>query len=202
MKINVVTKTDKTTVNVNPEIFDVGYNEKLLHEVITSYRSKGRTLCSSQLSRSDVRGGGAKPWRQKGLGKARAGTIRSPLWRGGGVTFASSKANYDRKINRKVYKKAIKIVLSELQRTNRLIVIDSISVKPKTKEFLGFLKELKLDSVIIVTDQVNTDLYLASRNVPNVSVVTSKQLDILSLLKYKKVCITLDALKSLEDILK
>jgi large subunit ribosomal protein L4 len=156
----------------------------------------------AQKNRSDVRGGGRKPWRQKGTGRARSGTITSPIWRKGGVTFAARPQDHSQKVNKKMYRGAIRSIFSELVRQDRLIVVESISVDaPKTRELLTKLKDLELDDVLIITDKVEENLYLAARNLHKVDVRDVAAIDPVSLIGFSKVLVTVEALKQLEEML-
>jgi large subunit ribosomal protein L4 len=189
-------------INVNDAAFACDFNEGLIHQVVTSYMATGRQGTSQQKNRSDVRGGGAKPWRQKGTGRARAGTSRSPIWRSGGVTFAARPRDYSQKINKKMYRKAMACIVSELVRKDALMIVPSFDVKEaKTKEVVTILKDLGVDggSVLLVTLEQNDSLYLAARNVPHVDVFSVHQLDPVSLVAYKKIVMTVDAVKKLEE---
>ena len=186
-------------LKVADEVFATDYNEPLVHQVLTSYLSTGRAGSRSLKSRSDVRGGGKKPWRQKGLGRARAGTIRSPLWRGGGVTFASGNRNYVKKVNKKMYRGAIRSILSELVRQDRLICIDELALsEAKTKAAVEMLTGLGLGNVLIISDVVNEDLYLATRNLRQVAVIDTQAIDPYSLVGFERVLMTKPALKKVE----
>ena len=197
MEINILPKNEK--VNLSEKCFGVEYKKTLVHQVITSYFSNGRESYSSQKNRSDVRGGGKKPWKQKGTGRARAGTTRGPIWRGGGVTFASGKRNYAEKINKKMYNGAMRSIMSELLRTDRVIAIDKIDLKEvKTKEMNNILKEHNLKSVLIVTNEIDEKLFLSARNIKDVGIATVDYLDPPLMLSYKKVLIVKDALISFE----
>ena len=155
---------------------------------------------AKQKNRSEVRGGGKKPYRQKGTGRARAGTIRSPLWRGGGVTFAARPRDFSKKINKKMYRAAIKSIFSELVRQNRLVAIEKpVLEKPKTKEIANFLKEFSLSKVLIIIDELDMNLYLSARNIPNVDVITVKEINPVNLIKSHKVAVTGEALKQIEE---
>lgn len=197
--VNIDGKENKITVS--DESFGAKFNEGLIHQVVTAYLAAARAGTSQQKSRSDVRGGGKKPWRQKGTGRARAGTIRSPIWRSGGVTFAARPRNYAQKVNRKMYRAALKSILSELIRQDRLVITDAISVKqPKTKELITLLKQYNIDtSVLLVTDQIDGPLELAARNIHTVGICESNEIGPLHLLQFEKVLITADALRSLEE---
>jgi large subunit ribosomal protein L4 len=155
---------------------------------------------SKQKTRSEVRGGGKKPYRQKGTGRARAGTIRSPLWRGGGVTFAATPRDYSKKINKKMYRAAIRSIFSELLRQGRLVAIEQpVLEKPKTKEINNFLNEFSLSKVLIITDELDINLYLSARNIPNVDIITVREINPVNLLKAQKVAVTADAFKKIEE---
>jgi large subunit ribosomal protein L4 len=187
------------SVEVSDATFGASFNEPLIHQVITAYRAAGRSGSKRQKNRSDARGGGAKPWKQKGTGRARAGTSRSPIWVGGGRAFAARPRDYAQKINRKMYRGALRSMLSELIRQDALVVIDSIGVSaPKTKELIAKLTELKLDSVLILVDQYDQNLCLAARNLRKVEVLDLREVDPVSLLRFEKVLVTSKALKGLE----
>ena len=197
MEINILPKNEK--INLSDNCFAVDYKKTLVHQVITSYFSNARENYSSQKNRSEVRGGGKKPWKQKGTGRARAGTTRGPIWRGGGVTFASGKRNFSEKINKKMYNGAMRSIMSELLRTDRVIAIDKIDLKEvKTKEMSNILKEHNLKSVLIVTNEIDEKLFLSARNIKDVGIATVDYLDPPLMLSYKKVLIVKDALISFE----
>ena len=186
-------------VEVADQTFAAPWNEALVHQAVTAYFAGGRAGSKAQKSRSDVRGGGRKPWRQKGTGRARAGTIRSPIWRGGGVTFAARPRQYDQKLNRKMYRGALRSILSELVRQDRLTVVASFSLDaPKTRELAAKLKELALDDVLIVTGDEDENLALASRNLRRVSTVPAGRIDPVSLIAFSRVLVTEPALRSIE----
>lgn len=200
MQLTVLSDSGKNkTTEVSDSIFARENNPGLVHEVVTSYMLNGRSGTSAQLSRSEVRGGGIKPWRQKGTGRARAGTIRSPLWRTGGVTFASKNRDYSSKINRKVYRHSIKVILSELARKERLFALEKIVIEPKTSLLVAKLKQLELSSVLFIVDDLDTNLVLASRNIPHVMVVTLADVNPVILLKYKHICIEEAVLSNFEE---
>lgn len=191
-----------STVSVSDDTFARAFNEALVHQVVTAYLAGGRQGSKAQKSRSDVRGGGAKPWRQKGTGRARAGTTRSPIWRTGGVTFAASPRNFDQKVNKKMYRAAMRSIFSELVRQERLMVVDQLQLDShKTKAFTEKLAELQLSKVLIVSDDVSENLYLAARNVPHVSVLEATAIDPVSLISSEKVLMTVPALKKVEELL-
>jgi len=189
-------------VEVSEATFDKEFNEALIHQVVTAFSAGARQGTRAQLTRSEVRGGGKKPWRQKGTGRARAGTIRSPIWRSGGVTFAAKPQDHSQKVNRKMYRGAIKSILSELVRQERLIVVENFSVEaPKTKALVAKLKELELNDVLIVTEEVEENLFLAARNLYKVDVRDVQVIDPVSLIAFDKVLITAGAVKQLEEAL-
>jgi len=197
MEINILPKNE--SFKISDDCFNVDYKKTLVHQVITSYFSNGRDNLSSQKNRSDVRGGGKKPWRQKGTGRARAGTTRGPIWRGGGVTFASGKRNYSEKINKKMFKVAMRSIMSELIRLKRVIAIDKINLKEiKTKEVNKILNKYNLDSVLIVTNSIDEKLFLSARNIKNVGIATVDYLDPPLMLSFKNILIVKDALKGFE----
>ncbi|MCT7360052.1 MAG: 50S ribosomal protein L4 [Thalassobium sp.] len=189
-----------TAVAVSEAAFGREFNEALVHQIVTAYMAGGRQGTKAQKSRSEVSGGGAKPWRQKGTGRARAGTSNSPIWRSGGVTFAAKPRNYEQKVNKKMYRAAMQSILSELVRQDRLIVADSFSVEShKTKEFVAKLKGMELSNVLIVADEIDEKLYLAARNVPHVGITEASAIDPVSLIAFEKVLVTVPALKKLEE---
>ncbi len=188
------------SLQVSDVVFGADFKEPLVHQVVTAYLAGARAGTKAQKNRSAVSGGGKKPYRQKGTGRARAGTIRSPLWRGGGVTFAAKPRSYAQKVNKKMYRGALRSILSELVRQDRLVVVDGFGVEaPKTKQLVGKLKELGLDDVLIVTEQADENLYLAARNLYHVDVRDSEELDPVSLVGYEKVLMTTEALKKVEE---
>lgn len=195
-------KAGKEKVTVSDESFAKEFNESLVHQVVVTYMAGGRQGSVKQLTRSEVRGGGKKPWRQKGTGRARAGTSRGPIWRGGGVTFAAVPQDHSRKINRKMYRGAMRCILSELIRQDRLMLVEDFSVADhKTKGLISKLAEFELDNVLIVSDQVDKNLYLASRNLHKIDVRDAAAIDPVSLIGYDKVLVTVPALKKLEGML-
>ena len=190
------------TVAVSEVNFAREYNEALVHQVVTAYLSGARQGTRAQKTRSEVAGGGKKPWRQKGTGRARAGTIRSPIWRSGGVTFAAKPQDHSQKVNRKMYRAAMRSILSELARTDRLMIVETLDVEqPKTKLLVETLKGYGVDNVLIVADSVDKNLYLASRNLHKVDVRDVEGADPVSLIAYDKVMITVDAVKKFEEAL-
>ncbi|NVK38596.1 MAG: 50S ribosomal protein L4 [Gammaproteobacteria bacterium] len=191
-----------STVTVSDVAFARDYNESLVHQLVTAYLAGARQGSKAQKSRSDVSGGGAKPWRQKGTGRARAGTSRSPIWRSGGVTFAARPRDYDQKLNKKMYRAAMQAIWSELVRQDRLVVVDSFEVADhKTKGFTAKLAGLDLSNVLIVDQEIDKNLYLASRNVPHVAVAEAEGVDPVSLVSFEKVLVTVSALKKVEEML-
>lgn len=198
MELQLATSSSK--VSLNDAIFAVEFKPDLIHQVVTSYRANSRQATKAQKSRADVKGGGRKPWRQKGTGRARAGTSRSPIWRGGGVTFASKNRNYSQKVNRKMYRAAIRSIISELCRQECLLVVDKINISDhKTKSLQIELDKLKLQHALIITDEVSRDLYLASRNIPNINVSDVSGINPYDLLSYEKILMTEAAIKKLEE---
>ena len=190
------------TVTVSEVAFAKEFNEPLVHQVVTAYMAGSRQGSKAQKNRSEVSGGGKKPWRQKGTGRARAGTIRSPIWRSGGVTFAASPRDYSQKVNRKMYRGAMRCILSELVRQDRLVVVDSFELEaPKTKLMAAKLKELNAEGALIVAGEISENVYLASRNLPKVDVCDAQAVDPVSLIAHEKVLVTVDALKKLEELL-
>jgi len=193
-------KGQKDAVAVNEELFARPFSEPLVHQLVTAYLAGARAGTKAQKSRSGVRGGGIKPWRQKGTGRARAGTIRSPLWRGGGVTFAATPRDHSQKVNRKMYRAGMASIVSELHRQKRLLVIKKFAVKePKTKTFLAQLKKAGISSGLVVTCEVDENLMLSSRNVPGVSVIDVEAVNPVALVGAEKVLFTLDALTRFEE---
>jgi len=190
------------SLELSARVFGVDFNEALVHQIITAQLSAARSGTKAQKTRAQVRGGGAKPWRQKGTGRARSGTIRSPIWRGGGRTFAAVPSNYEQKVNKKMYRAAVRVIWSELARQDRLMVLEDLALEtPKTKEMITVLKRLGLDNVLIVTKDVTENMLLASRNLINVDVRAVSQVDPVSLIAFEKVLITKAALADLEESL-
>ena len=190
------------TVSVSDATFAREYNEDLVHQVVTAYMAGSRQGSRAQKNRADVSGGGRKPWRQKGTGRARAGTNSSPIWRSGGVTFAAQPQDHSQKVNRKMYRAALRTIMSELARQDRLIVVESLDMEvPKTKELVKQLGEFGLDNVLIVSAELDTNLYLASRNLHKVDVRDVASADPVSLIAYDKVMVTVDAVKKFEEML-
>ncbi len=189
-------------VSVSEQIFDRSYNEGLIHQVIVAFMAGSRAGTKRQLTRSEVSGGGKKPWNQKGTGRARAGTTRSPIWRTGGVTFAARPRNFDQKVNRKAYRIAMASIFSELIRQDRLVIVDSLAVStPKTREILSLVKSLGIVSgrTLMITEAFNEHLFLGSRNVIELGYLTADALDPVSLVGSERVVITRAALKMVEE---
>jgi len=194
-------KASSKTVAVSDTAFARDFNEGLVHQIVTAYLAGGRAGTRGQKSRSDVRGGGSKPFRQKGTGRARAGTIRSPLWRGGGKTFAASNQDWSQKINKKQYRAGMRAILSELVRQERLVAIESLELQePKTRLLVEQLGKLGLDSVMIVVDAMDKNLYLAARNLHKIGLSEAGVIDPVNLIKYDKVLVTVPALKKIEEM--
>ncbi len=198
--MELVLKDAKSALEVNPTIFGREFNEALVHQVVVAYAAAARQGTRAQKTRSEVSGGGKKPWRQKGTGRARAGTIRSPIWRGGGVTFAAKPQDHSQKVNKKMYRGALRSILSELIRQDRLVVVEKFGVEtPKTKELLAKLKAYELTDVLIISEEVDENLFLAARNLYKVDVRDVAGIDPVSLVAFDKVLITAGAVKQLEE---
>ena len=194
MQINF--SPDNYMIDIPDQCFKVKYNAELVHQVITSYLSNSRSNSSSQKNRSQVRGGGKKPWRQKGTGRARAGTSSSPLWRGGGVTFATGKSNYEKKINKKMRKLAMRTIISEMFRKKRVVVIEKIDIKEvKTKNIKKILDDLKLKSVLIIIKDLDQKIVLSARNIKDVGIATVDYIDPVSLLDFENILFTKESLE-------
>jgi large subunit ribosomal protein L4 len=188
------------SVDVAEAAFGAEFNEALVHQVVTAYLAGGRAGTKAQKNRAAVRGGGAKPWRQKGTGRARAGTIRSPIWVGGGRTFAARPRNHDQKVNKKMYRAALRAVFSELVRQDRLVVVEELALEaPKTKLLAGKLKEFGLANALIVNEAFDEKMFLAARNLPHVGICDAASIDPVVLIRFDKVLITLAALKLIEE---
>ena len=199
MEIQVMGNTP-STLTVSDDIFSTDFNESLIHQVLTVYMTNARQGTKAQKNRSAVNGGGAKPWKQKGSGRARAGTSRSPIWRTGGVTFAATPKEYNQKVNKKMYRKAMASIVAELQRQDRLKVIDSLTMDaPKTKDLQKTLTDLSLKHVLIIVDQFDESVFLSARNLPNVSVVTASVVGPLDLVAHENILMTSASLKTLEE---
>ena len=191
---------DKGSIDVAESAFDTKFNEALIHQVVTAYLAGSRAGTKAQKNRSAVRGGGAKPWNQKGTGRARAGTSRSPIWVGGGRTFAAKPRNFDQKVNKKMYRAAMRSVLSELIRQDRLVVVNELTLEaPKTKLLVNKLKEYGLDNVLILNEAFDEKVFMAARNLPNVGICDVASMDPVVLIRFEKVLITVPALKLIEE---
>ena len=195
-----ITTVNKKSIEVSDNTFSAPFNEALVHQVVNAMLSGARSGTKAQKNRSQVSGGGAKPWRQKGTGRARAGTIRSPIWVGGGRAFAARPRDFSQKVNKKMYKAAMRSVLSELLRLDRLVVLDKFDIKqPKTKEFKKLIEKLKTDSALIVNDKFDENLFLSSRNVKNTEYSDVSSINPVSLMKFEKVIMNLESLKIIEE---
>lgn len=202
LHVKTLTGQEHSVLSVSDSVFSKDYNEALVHQVTVAYMAGARQGSKAQKTRSEVSGSGAKPWKQKGTGRARAGTIRSPIFRKGGVTFAAKPSNHEQKVNRKMYRAAIQSILSELARKDRLITVDVFKLKtPKTKEFVAQLKWLGIkDALIVVSpEEFSEELYLASRNIKNIAVCNAQEINPVSLMCFKKVLMTQGAVKQVEE---
>jgi len=200
--VNLTLAANAGSIEVSATTFDREYNESLVHQVVVAYMAAGRQGSKGQKTRAEVSGGGKKPWRQKGTGRARAGSSRSPLWRGGGKIFAARPQDHSQKVNRKMYRGALRCILSELIRQGRLVVAESFAIEtPKTKALVEKLKGLSLDNVLIVTENVDENLYLSARNLRGVGVVDVTGVDPVSLISHDAVLMTVGALKQIEESL-
>ncbi|WP_201533140.1 50S ribosomal protein L4 [Psychrobacter ciconiae] len=189
-------------VELSDTAFGREFNEALVHQVVTAYLAGARQGTRAQKTRAEVSGGGIKPWRQKGTGRARAGSIRSPIWRSGGRAFAAKPQDWSQKVNRKMYRGAMQCILAELVRQERLILVEDISVSaPKTKELIAKLSELNAPRALIVTKEVDENLYLAARNIPHVNVLGTSEVDPVSLIAFDKVVMSVEAAKQFEEAL-
>ena len=198
--MELITIDTKAQINLNSDIFAYGYNEGLVHQAVVTYMNNARSGNSAQKSRSEVRGGGKKPWNQKGTGRARAGTIRSPIWRSGGVTFASKKRDYSQKLNKKMYKRALRSIISELCRSENLIIVSDFQCEsPKTKDFMTKMNQLNIKNALIIMTEVGENEYLGSRNLINYDMCDVTTIDPVSLLRFEKVVVTEAAIKKIEE---
>ena len=198
MKLKVA--NDGAELSVSDENFGGAYNEALVHQIVTAYMAGGRSGTKRQKSRAEVRGGGKKPWNQKGTGSARAGSIRSPIWVGGGRAFAARPRDFTQKVNRKMYRAGIRSMLGQLVRTDRLVVTSDLSIaEPKTKLLVEKLKKLSLENVLIVVEAQDDKLFLAARNLPFVDVLTAAAVNPVALAAHDKVLISVGAVKMLEE---
>jgi len=203
MELNIVTPGGANgTLNVSEVAFGREFNQDLVHQAVVAYMAGARQGTKAQLTRAEVSGGGKKPWRQKGTGRARAGTIRSPIWRSGGVTFAAKPRDHEQKLNKKMYRAALQCILSELNRQDRLVVVESFDVEaPKTKSLIQKLAQYDLSEALIITEELSENLFLASRNLHKVDVRDVQGIDPVSLIRFEKVIVTVPALKKFEEIL-
>lgn len=191
----------KSKVELSEATFGKEFNESLVHQVVNAYLAGARQGSHATKNRAAVAGGGRKPWRQKGTGRARAGTIRSPIWVGGGHTFARQPLDWSQKVNRKMYRGAMKSILSELVRQERLVVVEDLKFdQPKTKDFLVKMKELNVSSALIIADDVDQNLYLSSRNVPHIEVSDVSGINPVNLVAYEKVVVTVSAIQKLQEV--
>lgn len=198
MELQVVDSNN--AIQAADEVFGREFNEALVHQAVVAYMAGARAGTKAQKTRSQVSGGGAKPWRQKGTGRARAGTIRSPLWRGGGKVFAAVPRDYSQKLNKKMYRAAMRSIFSELARQDRLVVVENLALEaPKTKQLAAKLADMSLQNVLIVTEEPDATLVLAARNLPGVDVVGVSGVDPVSLVRFDKVLITVAAVKRVEE---
>ncbi|MFI4918302.1 MAG: 50S ribosomal protein L4 [Legionellales bacterium] len=198
--MEIITKDTNTQVQVSDDVFAYAYNEGLVHQAIVTYMNNARSGNSAQKTRAEVRGGGRKPWNQKGTGRARAGTIRSPIWRSGGVTFASKKRDYSQKLNKKMYKRALRSIISELCRTENLVVLSDFQcASHKTKDFINKMNGLDIKNALIIMSEVGESEYLGSRNLIDYDICDVTTMDPVSLLRYEKVVVTEAALKKIEE---
>lgn len=201
MELKLMTSAKRgSKFEVSDAVFAREYSEGLVHQVLTTFMSNARAGTRKQKTRAEVRGGGIKPWKQKGMGRARAGTIRSPLWRHGGKIFAARPQDHSTKINRKMYRAAVQCILSELVRQERLILVKDFSVSaPKTKELLELLKQYEVQDVLIVTESADQNLYLAARNLYRVDIVDAEEMNPLDLIKHERVIMTEEAIKRVQE---
>ncbi|GIU01819.1 50S ribosomal protein L4 [Shewanella algidipiscicola] len=200
--MELVLKDAQSALEVSETTFGRDFNEALVHQVVVAYAANARQGTRAQKTRAEVTGSGKKPWRQKGTGRARAGTVKGPIWRGGGVTFAAKAQDHSQKVNKKMYRGALKSILSELVRQDRLVVVESFGVEaPKTKELKAKLAEMNLEDVLIVTPEIDENLFLAARNLYKVDVRDVAGIDPVSLIAFNKVLVTADAIKQIEEML-
>jgi large subunit ribosomal protein L4 len=198
--MELIAKDTNNQLQVNDAVFDYQYNEGLIHQAVVTFMNNARSGNSAQKTRAEVSGGGKKPWNQKGSGRARAGSIRSPIWRSGGVTFASKKRDYSQKLNKKMYKRAIRSIISELNRLGHLVVVSNFECPtPKTKDFIQKMNDLSLSNALIIMSEVGENEYLSSRNLYNYDICDVTTVNPVSLLRYEKVLITEDAVKLIEE---
>jgi large subunit ribosomal protein L4 len=198
--MEITTIDTKAQLQLNKDVFAYAYNEGLVHQAVVTYMNNARSGNSAQKTRAEVRGGGRKPWNQKGTGRARAGTIRSPLWRSGGVTFASKKRDYSQKLNKKMYKRALRSIISELCRTGNLVVVSDFQCEShKTKDFIHKMNQLDIKNALIIMNDVGESEYLGSRNLIDYDICDVTTIDPVSLLRFEKVVVTEAAIKKIEE---
>lgn len=198
--MNIVVKDTNNSISMDDKVFLCAYKQGLIHQTVVSYMNKNRQGNSAQKTRAEVRGGGRKPWRQKGTGRARVGSIRSPLWRGGGVIFAAKKRDYTQKINKKMYKLAMRSVISELYRQDKLVVLSEFNCETsKTKDFVKKMEALNLPEALIIVDEIHENEYLAARNVSQYYLCDTSTIELINLLSYEKILLTTAAIKNLEE---
>ena len=203
MKIDLINQENSTvkSIDISDSVFKAEINDGLIHELVTSFRSNGRSATKAQKNRSRVSGGGAKPWRQKGTGRARAGTTRGPLWVGGGMAFANVDRNYSKKINKKAYKRAMQSIFSVLVEEKRIVAIDSIKIdSPKTKLGVEVLNSLEIDNALFIVSELDSNLVLSLRNIPHIRVISVENVDPISLLSHESIVIDQEALNKLEGM--
>lgn len=198
--MEITTIDTKAQLQLNKDVFAYAYNEGLVHQAVVTYMNNARSGNSAQKTRAEVRGGGKKPWNQKGTGRARAGTIRSPIWRSGGVTFASKKRDYSQKLNKKMYKRALRSIISELCRTGNLVVVSDFQCEShKTKDFINKMNQMDIKNALIIMNEVGESEYLGSRNLIDYDICDVTTIDPVSLLRFEKVVVTEAAIKKIEE---
>lgn len=198
--MEITTIDTKAQLQLNKDVFAYAYNEGLVHQAVVTYMNNARSGNSAQKTRAEVRGGGKKPWNQKGTGRARAGTIRSPIWRSGGVTFASKKRDYSQKLNKKMYKRALRSIISELCRTGNLVVVSDFQCEShKTKDFINKMNQMDIRNALIIMNEVGESEYLGSRNLIDYDICDVTTIDPVSLLRFEKVVVTEAAIKKIEE---
>lgn len=198
--MEITTIDTKAQLKLNKDVFAYDYNEGLVHQAVVTYMNNARSGNSAQKTRAEVRGGGKKPWNQKGTGRARAGTIRSPIWRSGGVTFASKKRDYSQKLNKKMYKRALRSIISELCRTGNLVVVSDFQCEShKTKDFINKMNQMNIKNALIIMNEVGESEYLGSRNLIDYDICDVTTIDPVSLLRFEKVVVTEAAIKKIEE---
>lgn len=200
LQLPVIGQSASENVDVSPAVFGQDFNETLVHQLVIKYMSAARAGTKAQKNRAAVSGGGMKPFRQKGTGRARAGTTRSPIWRTGGVTFAAQPRSYEQKLNKKMYKVGVRSIFSELLRQGRIAICnDIVPAQPKTKEFIAKISGIDANKLLIITESIEENLFLAARNLPNVAVLTSASVDPVSLVTADKVIVTSEAIKQIQE---